>query len=290
MISRVVASWEARGCQNAPQLVARSFFTKGLRLLGHKNAVHLQLRSRKGHFSTFLHKKRSRCVTLLGCGHLGDSELKECTVIYCTKPPYKSAEAPRSQKVVALATLKQKKAPFSTFFTKERSRCVTLLGCGHLGDSEFKECTVVCCTEPPYKSAEAPRSQEVVTLATLKQKKALFLLFYKKKRSSCVTLLGCGHLGDSEFKECTVSYCTEPPYKSAEAPRFQKDVTLATPKQKKALFLVFYKNKGPGVSLCWVVGTWETQSLKNAQSFTLQSHLTKVLRLPGLKKVLHLQL
>ena len=88
---------------------------------------------------------------------------------------------------------------------------MTLLGCGHLGDSEFKECTAIYFTESPYKSAEAPRSQEVVGLATLKQKKALFLFFLQKKRSRCVTLLGCGHLGDSEFKECTAIYCMEAP-------------------------------------------------------------------------------
>ena len=28
-----------------------------------------------------------------------------------------------------------------------------------------------------------------------------------------MTLLGCGHLGDSEFKEYTVIYCREAPYK-----------------------------------------------------------------------------
>ena len=105
-----------------------------------------------------------------------------------------------------------------------------------------------------------------------------------------MTLLGCGHLGDSEFKECTVIYCTEPPYKTAEAPRSQKCGALATPKQKKALFLLLLQKKGPGVSLCWVVGTLETQRLKNVQSFTVQSHLTKVLRLPGLKNAVHLQL
>ena len=62
---------------------------------------------------------------------------------------------------------------------------MTLLGCGDLGDSELKECTVMHCTEPPYKSAEAPGSQEVVGLATLKQKKSLFLLFCKKKVQVC---------------------------------------------------------------------------------------------------------
>ena len=103
-------------------------------------------------------------------------------------------------------------------------------------------------------------------------------------------MLGCRHLGDSEFNECTVIYCTEPPYKSAEAPRSRKRCALATPKQKKALFLLFLQTKGPGVSLCWVVGTWETQSLKNAQLLNVQKHLKNVLRLPGLKKLLHLQL
>ena len=41
------------------------------------------------------------------------------------------------------------------------------------------------------------------------------------------------------------------------------------------------------MSLCWVVGTWETQSLKNAQSFIVRRHLKKVLRLPGLKKLFY---
>ena len=95
-------------------------------------------------------------------------------------------------------------------------------------------------------------------MATLKQKKALFLLFYKK-RSRCVTLLGCGHLGDSEFKECTVIYCTEPPYKSAEAPRSQKCGALATLKQKKALFLFFYKKK---VQVCHFAGLWAPGRLR----------------------------
>ena len=62
---------------------------------------------------------------------------------------------------------------------------MALLGCGHLGDLEFKECTAIYCTESPYKSAEAPRSQEVVGLATLKQKKALFLFFCKKEVQLC---------------------------------------------------------------------------------------------------------
>ena len=106
---------------------------------------------------------------------------------------------------------------------------MTLLGLGHLGDSEFKECTVVYCMEPPYKGAKAPGSQKCGALATLNQKRALFLLFYKKKKKSrCVTLPGCGHLGDSEFKECTVVYCIEPPYKSAKAPGSQKCGALAT--------------------------------------------------------------
>ena len=59
---------------------------------------------------------------------------------------------------------------------------------------------------------------------------------------------------------------------------------------EKGTFSTFLQTKGPGVSLCWVVGTWETQSLKNVQSFTVRSHLTKVLRLPGLKNAVHLQL
>ena len=123
-------------------------------------------------------------MTLLGCGQLADSELKHCTVFYCTEAPYKSAEAPRSQEVVVLATLKQKKAPFLLFYTK-KVRCVTLLGCGHLGDSEVKECTVLYYTEPLYKCADAPRSRNAVAVATLKQKKALFLLFYTKKVQVC---------------------------------------------------------------------------------------------------------
>ena len=124
--------------------------------------------------------KRSRCLTLLGSEHLGDSELKERTISYCTETPYKSAETPRSQEVVVLATLKQKKAIFY-FFTAKRSTCVTLLGSGHVGASTFNECTVIDCREAPYKSAKAPRSQKVVVLATLKQKKALFLLSHTKK-------------------------------------------------------------------------------------------------------------
>ena len=51
-----------------------------------------------------------------------------------------------------LATLKQKK-PFFYFSTKIWSRCVTLLGYGHLGNSEFKEFTVIHFTGPFYKSA-----------------------------------------------------------------------------------------------------------------------------------------
>ena len=78
-----------------------------------------------------------------------------------------------------------KKGTFSTFLHQKGPRGVTLLGCGQLEDSEFKECTVFYCTEPPYKSAEAPRSQEVVVLATLKQKKALFLLFHTKRFQVC---------------------------------------------------------------------------------------------------------
>ena len=78
-----------------------------------------------------------------------------------------------------------KKGTFSTSFTPERSRCASLLGCGHLGDSELNECTVLYYTEPPYKSAEAPRFQEVVVLATLKQKKAGFLLFHTRKVRVC---------------------------------------------------------------------------------------------------------
>ena len=58
---------------------------------------------------------------------------------------------------------------------------MTLLGYGHLGDSELKEFRVTYCTEPPSKGADAPRSQNAVALATLKQKKALFLLLYKLK-------------------------------------------------------------------------------------------------------------
>ena len=134
----------------------------------------------KGTFSTFLHQKRSRCVNLLACRHLGDSQFSGCTVLYYTEPPYKCVEAPRSQNVVALATLKQKRH-FFYFFTPKRFRCVTLLGCGHLGDSELKECTVFYYTEPSYKSAEAPRPQKGVALPTLKQKKAHFLLFHTKK-------------------------------------------------------------------------------------------------------------
>ena len=60
-----------------------------------------------------------------------------------------------------------------------------LLGCGHLGDSEFKECTVIYCNEAPYKTGEAPRSQKVVGLATLNQKEALFLLVCKNKVQVC---------------------------------------------------------------------------------------------------------
>ena len=58
---------------------------------------------------------------------------------------------------------------------------MTLLGCGHLGDSVVKECTVIYCREEPYKGAEATRSQEGVLPATLKQKKALFSLLHTKK-------------------------------------------------------------------------------------------------------------
>ena len=56
----------------------------------------------KGTFTTFLQTKRSRCETLLRFGHLEDSEVKECTVIHCTEPPYKGGEAPRSAKVLQL--------------------------------------------------------------------------------------------------------------------------------------------------------------------------------------------
>ena len=59
---------------------------------------------------------------------------------------------------------------------------------------------------------------------------------------------------------------------------------------EKGTFSTFLQNKGPGVSLCWVAGTWETQSSKNVQSFTVQSDLIKVLRLAGLKNAVHLQL
>ena len=45
----------------------------------------------------------------------------------------------------------------------------------------MSECTVICCTELFYKRSEAPRAQKRGPLATLKQKKALFLPFYKKK-------------------------------------------------------------------------------------------------------------
>ena len=166
------------------------------------------LKQKKARFLLFA-KKRSRCVTLLGCGHLGDSELKECTAILFTEPPYKGAEAPRSKEVVGLATLKQKKSLFLLFCKTKVQVWATLLGCGHLQESELKECTVIYCTEAHYKNAEAPGSKEVVGLATLKQKKALFLIFCNKKRSRSVTLLGCGHLGDSEFNECTVISCTE---------------------------------------------------------------------------------
>ena len=41
-----------------------------------------------------------------------------------------------------------------------------------------------------------------------------------------MTLLGCGHLGDSEFKECTAIYFTESPYKSAELPGLKKLLDL----------------------------------------------------------------
>ena len=188
---------------NVQSFTVWSHLTKVLRLPGLTMRCTCNCEAEKDTFSTFFTSERSRCVTLLGCGHLGDSEFKDCTVVDCTEPRYKRAEAPRSQKDVTRAALMQKKALFLLLFTNERSRCVTWLGCGHLGDSEFKECTVLYRTEPPYESAEAPRSQKVVTLATPKQKKALFLVSYKE-RSRCVTLLGCGHLGDSEFKECTV--------------------------------------------------------------------------------------
>ena len=181
MTLRVVGTWETQSLKNAQSFIVQSHLTKVLRLRGLKTLLHLQLCSRKKHCFYSFYKKRKRCVTLLGCRHLGDSESKECTAFFFAEPPYKSAEARRSQKVVGIATLKQKKALFLLFFTNKSSRCVTLLGCGHLGDSEYKECTVVCFTEPPYKSAEAPRSQIVVALATLKQKKALFPLFYKTK-------------------------------------------------------------------------------------------------------------
>ena len=62
---------------------------------------------------------------------------------------------------------------------------MTLLGCGHLEDSAFKECRVNYCREAPYKSAKAPRSQEPGVLASLKQKKARFLLFHTKKVQVC---------------------------------------------------------------------------------------------------------
>ena len=76
---------------------------------------------------------------------------------------------------------------------------MTLLRCGHLGDSEFKECTVIYLTKACYKRSEAPRHQEVVLRATLKQKKHIFY-FFTPHRFSCVMLLGCEHLEDSEFK------------------------------------------------------------------------------------------
>ena len=59
--------------------------------------LHLQLWSKKRHLFYVFGPKRSRCVTLLGCGHLEDSEFEKCTVFFYTKLPYKSAEAPRSQ-------------------------------------------------------------------------------------------------------------------------------------------------------------------------------------------------
>ena len=62
---------------------------------------------------------------------------------------------------------------------------MTLLGSGHLGDSAFKECTVIYCNEQRYKSAKAPRTREVFVLATLEQKKARFLLFHTKYVQVC---------------------------------------------------------------------------------------------------------
>ena len=44
----------------------------------------------------------------------------------------------------------------------------------------------------------------------------------------------------------------------------------------------FIQEKGAGLWRCWDVGTWETQSLKNAQLSIVRSHPTKVLRLRGL--------
>ena len=123
-------------------------------------------------------------MSLLRCGHLGDSEFNECTVVYCTEPPYKSAGAPSSQTGVALATLKQKNPLFLPFYTKKVQVC-DFAGFWHEGDTEFQECTVLYCTETPYKSAEAPRSQNAVAQATLKQKKAPFLLFHTKKVQVC---------------------------------------------------------------------------------------------------------
>ena len=37
-------------------------------------------------------------------------------------------------------------------------------------------------------------------------------------------------------------------------------------------------------------GPWETQSLENTESFIVQKHLTKVLRLPEVKMLLYMQL
>ena len=136
-------------------------------------------------------------MTLFGCGQLGNSEFNKCTVFFCTEPPSKGAEAPRSQNVVALATLKQKKAHFLLFHTRKVQVC-DFAGLWAPGDSELQECTVMCYTEPPYKGAETPRSRRVVVPATLKQKRHLFY-FFTPTRSMCVTLLRCGHLRDSIF-------------------------------------------------------------------------------------------
>ena len=69
--------------------------------------VDLQLKGTKRyHFYFFFTPKWSKCVTLLGCGHLGNSESRECAVTYCTDATYKRAEAPTSQNIVALATIK----------------------------------------------------------------------------------------------------------------------------------------------------------------------------------------